>query len=103
MKSFQEKVLFLAKKIPPGKVATYGQIARILKTSPRAVGRALSKNPYPIKIPCHRVVKSDGSLGGYSGGVKKKVSLLREEGVSIRKNKIINFVQAIYKFNKKDK
>ncbi len=91
MKSFQEKVLFLAKKIPRGRVATYGEIARILKTSPRAVGQALHANPCPIKIPCHRVVKSDGSLGGYSGGIKKKIALLEQEGVKISKGKIVNF------------
>lgn len=101
MKSFQEKVLFLAKKVPRGKVATYGEIARILRTSPRAVGQALHANSCPIKIPCHRVVKSDGSLGGYSGGVKKKIELLEKEGMEVRKNKINNFKQVIYKFNKK--
>ncbi|MBI5071681.1 MGMT family protein [Candidatus Falkowbacteria bacterium] len=91
MKSFQKKVLFLAKKIPRGKVATYGEIARILKTSPRAVGQALHANHCPIKIPCHRVVKSDGSLGGYSGGVRKKLELLKKEGIKIINGKIFNF------------
>lgn len=98
MTPFQRKVLELTKKIPAGKIMTYGRIARILKTSPRAVGRALSKNPYPIKIPCHRVVKSDGELGGYSGGVNKKVLLLRKEGIKVKKNKIVNFNKGIYKF-----
>lgn len=98
MTIFQGKVLELTEKIPRGEITTYGRIARILKTSPRAVGRALARNPHPIKIPCHRVVKSDGRLGGYSGGVKKKVSLLQKEGIRVRKNKIINFNKAIYKF-----
>ncbi len=81
----------MTKKIPRGKVTTYGEIARILKTSPRAAGRALHENPHPIKIPCHRVVKSDGSLGGYSGGIKAKVKLLKKEGVKIIEGKIVNF------------
>jgi methylated-DNA-[protein]-cysteine S-methyltransferase len=98
MKLFQKKVLFLTKKIPRGKVTTYGEIARTLGTSPQAVGRALQENPCLVKIPCHRVVKSDGSLGGYAGGVKKKIELLEKEGVGVRKNKINNFKQVIYKF-----
>lgn len=101
MTPFQEKVLLLVKKIPKGKVSTYGEIARILKTSPRAVGNALHKNPHPIKIPCHRVVKADGSLGGYAGGIRKKAELLGEEGIEVRKNKINNFAQVIYRFNKR--
>ena len=64
----------------------------------RAVGQALKKNSYPfdstqgrsIKIPCHRVVKSDGGLGGYKGGVKRKARLLKGEGVLIKNNKIFN-------------
>ncbi len=91
----------MIKKIPRGKVSTYGEIARILKTGPRAVGNALHKNPHLIKIPCHRVVKSDGSLGGYVGGGEKKMGLLKKEGILFKKNKIINFVQVIYKLNKK--
>lgn len=91
MVPFQEKVLILTKKIPRGKVSTYGEIARILKTSPRAVGGALHKNPHPIMIPCHRVVKSNGSLGGYSGGKRKKISLLEREGVKINSGKIVDF------------
>lgn len=91
MVPFQEKVLILTKKIPRGKVSTYGEIARILKTSPRAVGGALHKNPHPIMIPCHRVVKSNGSLGGYSGGKRKKIFLLEREGVKINSGKIVDF------------
>lgn len=100
MKSFREKVLSLVKKIPPGKVATYGGIARVLKTSPRAVGGALHKNPHPIKIPCHRVVKSDGSLGGYVSGVKKKAELLRREGIEVKSNRIVGFTNYLAEFKK---
>jgi methylated-DNA-[protein]-cysteine S-methyltransferase len=91
MTLFQEKVLFLTKKIPLGKITTYGEIARVLKTSSRAVGGALHKNPYLRQIPCHRVVKSDGSLGGYVSGERKKAALLRKEGIKIKNDKIMNF------------
>ncbi len=87
----------MAKKIPRGRVTTYGEMARILKTSPRAVGQALHKNPCLVKIPCHRVVKTDGSLGGYAGGVKKKIELLKKEGIEIKNKKIVNFIKIIYK------
>lgn len=87
---FQTQVLNVVKKIPKGKVATYGQIAQILgkPKAIRAVGQALKKNPFPIPIPCHRVVLADGSLGGYSGGLEKKGKLLIGEGVEIKDGKI---------------
>ena len=82
---FQLKVWNYLTKIPVGKVKTYSQIAKAIKrpNSARAVANAVGKNPYPIKIPCHRVVKSDGTLGGYSGkgGVKMKKFLLKKEGI----------------------
>lgn len=83
-----------------GGVTTYGEIAKVLKTSPRAVGRALRENPCLIEIPCHRVVKTDGSLGGYSGGVKKKIILLRKEGIQTKNGKIINFTRKVYHYKK---
>ena len=70
--------------IPRGRVATYAQIARLLNTSPRAVGRLASANKLPIIVPCHRVIKSDGSVGGYSiGDVTIKSKLLEMEGVPV--------------------
>ncbi len=85
---FQIKVWKFLKNIPKGKVKTYQQIAIAIKSpkSVRAVANAVGKNPYPIKIPCHRVVRSDGSLGGYSGkgGTKKKSLLLRSEKIKIK-------------------
>jgi methylated-DNA-[protein]-cysteine S-methyltransferase len=67
---FQRSVLQTARHIPPGTVWTYGQVARAIgrPKASRAVGQALGRNPLPIVIPCHRVIASDGSLGGYSGG-----------------------------------
>lgn len=65
---FQRSVLKQLQKIPYGETRTYGDIAKILKTSPRAVGNACRKNPVPIVIPCHRVVAAKG-IGGYDGAV----------------------------------
>jgi len=82
---FQQKVLRAVSAIPKGKVSTYQSIAKKIgqPKAARAVGRALATNPFPIIIPCHRVIYSDGSLGGYQGGRKKKLSLLRKEGIFI--------------------
>jgi methylated-DNA-[protein]-cysteine S-methyltransferase len=81
---FQLKVWNQIKKIPKGNVKTYKEIAEIIgnPNSARAVANACGKNPFLIKIPCHRVVRSDGGLGGYSGkgGVDMKKNLLMNEG-----------------------
>ncbi len=74
--------------IPIGKVTTYKSLAKLLNTNPRVVGYLLSKNDELIIIPCHRVIKSDGSLGGYKLGVKFKKKLLELEGVEIRNDKV---------------
>lgn len=80
---FQERVLRAEHAIPRGRVATYQGIARHIGSprGARAVGSALATNPFPIMIPCHRAVRSDGTLGGYQGGLKMKRSLLEMEGV----------------------
>lgn len=78
-------------KIPAGRVATYGQMSRLLGLgSSRFIGQLLKRNPNPIVVPCHRVVKSDGSLGGYSYdcGAAKKIELLEQEGVVITNGRI---------------
>ena len=84
---FQLKVWKYLKTIPKGSVKTYKQIATEIKRpkSARAVANACGKNPYAPKIPCHRVIRSDGGLGGYSGrgGIKTKLRLLRSEKVDI--------------------
>ena len=81
---FQRAVLLACSRIPKGQTRTYSQIARAIgkPKAARAVGNALAKNPFAPLIPCHRVVKSDGSPGGYSGkgGVKTKRRLLAAEG-----------------------
>jgi methylated-DNA-[protein]-cysteine S-methyltransferase len=84
---FQLKVWAYLRKIPRGKVKTYSQVAKGIgkPLSVRAVATAVGKNPYAPKIPCHRVIRSDGTLGGYSGkgGVKTKRLLLKKEGISL--------------------
>jgi methylated-DNA-[protein]-cysteine S-methyltransferase len=88
--TFEEKVYAECSKIPKGKVSTYNAIAKKLKSSPRAVGQALKKNPYAPKVPCHRVIKSDRTLGGYNGIMNnsKKVQMLKSEGIIIKDNKV---------------
>ena len=101
--NFQEEVLKLVKQIPKGKLMTYGEIARELTGSvraARAVGQAVAKNPYPVVVPCHRVVRSDGDIGGYSSGVEKKIRLLSAEGVEIREGKVVNLRETL--LNKKN-
>ena len=101
---FQADVLNLVKQIPKGKVTTYGEIAREITGSvraARAVGQAVAKNPNPVQIPCHRVVKSDGDVGGFSLGVATKIRLLRAEGVEIKGGKVANFEQTLFRFTGK--
>ena len=79
--TFTEKVFEAVKKISKGEVRTYGQIAKAIGKpgSARAVGNALNKNYNPA-IPCHRVIRADGTTGGYNRGAKQKRTLLKEEG-----------------------
>jgi len=98
---FAERVYSVCKKIPKGKVSTYGTIAKRLKSSPRAVGQALKHNPYAPIVPCHRVVSANGSIGGFMGKVKgkaiqKKIRLLRKEGIKVKENKIENFISVSF-------
>ena len=83
--NFQLKVWGFLMKIPKGSVKTYAEVAKGIgkPLAVRAVANAVGRNPYPGKIPCHRVIRSDGKLGGYSvkGGVKVKRKLLKKEGI----------------------
>ena len=82
--AFQQKVLRAEYAIPRGRVSTYQLIAKNLgnPNGARAVGMALATNPFPIVIPCHRAIRSNGALGGYQGGWKMKRTLLEMEGIS---------------------
>ena len=91
---FDEKVWSLCSKIPAGKVSTYGAIARAMHTKAyQAVGMALNRNPHGYidgdrKVPCHRVINSDGKVGGFAHGTKSKIALLKKEGIKIEKGKV---------------
>jgi methylated-DNA-[protein]-cysteine S-methyltransferase len=84
----REKVFSIVSKIPRGKVATYKQIANICKTSPRAVGKILNTNENLVEIPCHRIIMSGGKIGGYRGGIDRKIELLESDGVEIKAGKV---------------
>lgn len=81
---FQQRVLRAEHAIPRGRVSTYRRIAAHLgnPNAARAVGTALATNPFPVIVPCHRAIRSDGSLGGYQGGTRMKRTLLEAEGIS---------------------
>ena len=85
--NFQKKVWNYLKTIKKGSVTTYKNVAKAIgkPLAIRAVANAIGKNPYGPKIPCHRVIRSDGSLGGYSGkgGIKTKKLLLKREGIML--------------------
>ncbi len=89
--SFRKQVYKLCQKVPKGKVTTYGEIAAAMGVGPlggRAVGNALNKNPYAPVVPCHRVVKSTGVIGGFAHGTSAKEELLKAEGLPIADHKI---------------
>ena len=88
-----QSVYNLVSNIPPGKVATYGQLASSVGNprAARGIGKILNKNPRPIIVPCHRVVCSDGHIGGYMYGKERKISLLLNEGIPIVNDLIKDF------------
>ena len=100
--SFSQKVYQLTKQIPKGKVSTYKELAKVLHSKAyQAVGQTLKANPNPPIIPCHRVVKSNGMVGGFSGQksgplIKKKIKLLKKEGIKFKGEKILNFNQFFF-------
>lgn len=98
--SFNEKCYSVLLKVPKGKVTTYKEIAKAIHSKAyRAVGNAMNKNPYAPKVPCHRVVKSDGEVGGFASGTKKKIEILRKEGIEINKDNKINLKKYLFRFN----
>lgn len=109
---FQSRVYEAVKKIPKGKVSTYSVVARAVgrPRAFRAVGSALNKNSYTClaeapkdleqrqaAVPCHRVVKSDGRVGGFAGGARKKIKMLKKESIKTEKDKIINFKRFLHR------
>jgi|TARA_B100001971_G_C17905159_1_gene390001 methylated-DNA-[protein]-cysteine S-methyltransferase len=96
--SFNQKCYQILNKVPKGKLTTYRAIAHKLNTKAyQAVGNAMNKNPWPFhnenltntpKTPCHRVINSNGELGGFASGPKNKIKLLKQEGITIKNNRI---------------
>ena len=104
MSVFAQRVYKLVSQIPKGRVSSYKQVAKALNClSFQAVGQALKNNPNPPTIPCHRIVKSDGSIGGFNGKrsgkeVLRKIKLLEKEGIRFNGKKIKGFKAKLYKF-----
>lgn len=97
--AFQQRVYGLCRQIPMGRVTTYKIIAEKMGVKAyRAVGQALNKNPYAPRVPCHRVIGSDGTLGGFAHGPGRKKSVLRKEGIRFEGNRIKDFEAKIFRF-----
>ncbi len=88
----EHKVYEKLLQVPKGKVTTYSELAKAvgLKNGQRAIGRIMNKNPFPVIVPCHRVILSTGKIGGYAWGEKIKTNMLSKEGVQIKKGKILD-------------
>lgn len=108
MTDFQKAVYQALEKIPAGYLTTYGRLGGFLKKpqAARAVGRALAVNPFsythPKKshrlYPCHRVVRENGILGGFTGGWTKKIALLKKEGIRVKNGRVVDFEAHVYHF-----
>lgn len=98
--NLDQKIYKKLLEVPKGKITTYGELAKAvgLKNGQRAVGKIMNKNPYPVIIPCHRVVKSDGKIGGYAYGQEIKSDMLTKEGIIIKNGKILDLENKIYRF-----
>jgi methylated-DNA-[protein]-cysteine S-methyltransferase len=98
--NLEEKIYKKLLDVPKGQITTYGELAKAvgLKHGQRVVGRVMNKNPYPVIIPCHRVVMSTGKIGGYAYGEDIKEKMLHNEGIKISNGKIINLDNKIYRF-----
>ncbi len=97
----EELVYRLVSSIPEGKISTYKDIAVAvgMPKASRLIGKILNRNPNPIVVPCHRVVRSNGSIGGYRFGTKMKAELLKKEGIVINESnmKIMDFNRVRFK------
>ena len=95
-----EEVYKLLRKIPQGRVTTYGEIARKLDLKAyRAIGKIVGQNRDIPNTPCHRVVRADGGISGYAFGVDKKIAILAKEDIIVKNDKIVDFAKKFYKFN----
>lgn len=87
-------------EVPKGKVTTYGELSKAvgIKNGQRYIGNVMNKNPYPAIVPCHRVVKSTGQIGGYAYGEHIKTKMLNDEGIQIKDGKILDWKNKIHRF-----
>ena len=100
MSDFYNLCYQLIKNIPFGRVTTYKIIAQKLDSKAyRAVGTAMSHNPYILQLPCHRVINSSGFVGGYALGIETKIFLLQSESIVIKNGKILNFKKLLFYFD----
>ena len=97
--NYEIKLRELLLQIPKGKVTTYGELARAMGTRGyRFVGQLLHNNPYPDKYPCYKVVKSDGTLGGFALGCKDKIRRLKADGIEVKNGRVVCFEKVLHKF-----
>jgi len=98
--NLEQKIYKKLLEVPKGQITTYGELAKAvgLKNGQRTVGKIMNKNPYPVIIPCHRVVMSTGKIGGYAYGENVKTKLLNDEGIQIKNGKIIDLENKVYRF-----
>ena len=98
-KNFNKRCYQKLALIPKGMISTYAEVAKSFDSKAyRAVGNAMANNPHPISVPCHRIIRNDGSLGGYALGINKKIQLLKKEGILIKNNKVVDFKSKLYHF-----
>lgn len=96
---FYEQCYKVLRQVPKGRITTYQEIAHALDSKAyRAVGSAMAKNTDIPNTPCHRVVKSDGSIGNYALGTDKKIAILKEEGVVVENGKVVDFENKLFRF-----
>lgn len=96
---FETRCYEILKRVPPGSVTTYADIAAVVAPgAARAVGQAMNKNPFAPQVPCHRVVCSSGRLGGFATGKANKINMLRNEGVVIQRDQVVDFSQRRFLF-----
>ncbi|MFQ5497463.1 MAG: methylated-DNA--[protein]-cysteine S-methyltransferase [Nitrosopumilus sp.] len=98
--NLEQRVYKKLLKVPKGQITTYGELAKAvgLKNGQRVIGRIMNKNPYPVIIPCHRVVMSTGNIGGYAYGKYVKTKMLSDEGIKIENGKIVDLKNTVYRF-----
>ena len=98
--NLEQKVFKKLLEVPKGQITTYGELSKAvgLKNGQRVIGKIMNQNPYPVIIPCHRVVMSTGKIGGYAYGEHIKEKMLNDEGIEIKNGKILDWESKVYRF-----